>query len=806
MAPVGHLGIAVTMLNIGWDTETYLIDPVTGIIPRMVCGSWDCAPAGQAESQWRAVHSTGDSELWSTTLRMFQSAYQQESRIIIHNAQFDVSVALRYCHEVMQGNLPGDRQQASELNLLIWEVLEKSLDNEWDNFHQQGQQEKPILISDTLLREKLYNLSTIGNMEVAPWGPLKYSLADLVMKYFKQNIYDKKVTASRDSQGNIRYYDKDGNDITGSASEGSAWRLRYRELDGIPAKQWPQSAYDYALSDASYARAVWESQEAKRQPRYHRSMNSESLQVYASVALYFTTATGFTVDRKQVSRVQGQIREHLSKIEPILRANGIVRSNGSVNTAVVKERICALWDSLGRPPIMTDGGDEGKNPTIATNKEVQEVLARLDPILDMWAERQQLSKVENAFLPSLQGDRVYTNFDVLKETGRTSSKGSSDKKKQKPIYRAVNSQQMPRKTGIRECFLPTLPGYVFGSIDYGALELCSTAQQTYNLFGYSVHRDKINQGYDLHSYLASSIAAMKNPRLIDEWYSDRDRAYQAFMAHRKARVPDEDKSPQAEEIRSLAKQCKHYRNLAKPVGLGYPGGLSYDTLCVFAKTTYHVEISRQESEEFKQLWLDTYPEMVDYFSWVRQQRDHHNKEKYCYTTPGLERFRAGATYCATANGFAMQSLSADGAKRSVCWLVRAACGGLERDNPYRILDACFHQTFIHDENIIAIPDDDLKTERALAVAKLMIEAMRVHMPDVKISADPCLMRRWTKSADDPEWVDDPAGYERAMSLCERQYGTTIANLVSNEFRAPKGSDKRLVCWDDVHKIKGLEDG
>ena len=794
------------MLNIGWDTETWLIDPDTGIIPRIVCGSWDSAPqaapgADTPASNWQAVYSTGDPEqLWDTTLRMFQAAYEERARIIIHNAAFDMTVALRYCQEVQQGIVPGNRSQAADLYLLIWEVLEKNLDNEWDNHNHNT--DKPSLVSDTMLREKLYNLSSIGSMVAAPWGELRYGLADLVKKYFKQNIYGKKVTASKDAQGNFRFYDKDGNDITGTPAEGDAWRLRYREFEAVPVALWPRSAYDYALSDATWARLIWEEQERRRQPLHHKSMNSESLQVYASTALAITTSVGLDIDHKQVERLSDQIGEHLSKIEPILQANGIVRSNGSVNTAVVKERICALWDSLGRPPIMTEGGEEGKDPTVATNKEVQEILASLDPILDMWAERQKLSKIKDAFLPSLRGRKVWTNFDVLKETGRTSSYGSREKKNRKPIYEAINSQQMPRKTGTRECILPP-PGYVFASIDYDMLELCSTGQQTYSLFGYSVHRDKINAGYDLHSYLASGIAAMKDPQLIDEHYSDRDAAYQALMAHRKARVPDDDLSPQAEHVRALAKRAKHFRNLAKPVGLGYPGGLSSDTLCVFAKTVYKVEITSQEATQFKETWFDTYPEMRDYFSWVKQQRDSHNKGRYCYLTPGLQRFRAGATYCATSNGYAMQSLSADGAKRSVCWLVRAASGGLSADNPYRILDGCYHSTFIHDENIIAIPDDALMTERALAAQQLMIDAMRVHMPDVRIGAAPCLMRRWTKSADDPEWVDDEENYHRAMSMCENQYGVGIANMVAHMFRAPGGCTKRLVPWDDMHEIKGL---
>lgn len=776
----------MSIINCGWDTETYLIGAPDNLIPKIVCGSWDTG-------DWSHVASTGDgNDLWDTTLRMFESAYNQDTRIIIHNAAFDVCVALRFCWDVIAGERPGDPKQARDLQYLIWETLEKSMDNEWS---RTG----PVLVSDTIIREKLLNLSTHGSLTFDAKGrDLRYSLADLVYRRLKIDIRGKKVEMGGDG----RYYDKDGNDVTGTPLAGEAWRLRYCELDGIPCTQWPSAAYEYALMDAAYARQVWEHQERhidRRRGAAHYTCNSESLQVYTDIALNCATANGFWVDQEQVRRVSSEINNALAKMEPILVDHGILRRNGSCHTKIVKERVEGMWNELDRAPLLTDSGE------IATNKEVMEILAHMDPVLDIYAERQLLAKLRDAFLPNLQGSQVWTTFDVLKETGRTSSRGGDKKGKRKPLFPAVNSQQMPRRPGIRECFLPPAPGYLICSDDYQALELCSVGQVTYSLFGQSVHRDKINAGYDLHSYLGGAIAALMEPDLVGGIalsMENMDLIYRNFCNQRDYKGDD--------EMRLYGKKrAKHFRNMAKPVGLGYPGGLAQKTMVVFAQTVYKVDMSESEAEELKELWLHIYPEMQRYFDWVRDSvdrvnrrtdEDGHPQTTYGYITDGFNRFRAGATYCATSNGKAMQSLSADGAKRGVCWLNRACAGALEEDNPYRILDECYYLTFIHDEHLIAVPDDDLATERSLAISKLMCEAMQMHMPDIHINAEPALMRRWRKEAE-AEWRQQDGAWERAMDLCQKKYGTQITNQVAGMFRAPGGTAPRLEPYEDFNECE-----
>jgi hypothetical protein len=191
-----------------------------------------------------------------------------------------------------------------------------------------------------------------------------------------------------------------------------------------------------------------------------------------------------------------------------------------------------------------------------------------------------------------------------------------------------------------------------------------------------------------------------------------------------------------------------------------------------------------------------------FFRWVNQQEDA-GSGTYVYETQGYNRFRAGATYCATANGKSMQSLSADGAKRSVCWLARAMCWGVPKSSPFWLIGGGVPAAFIHDENLASFPDDELLTERSLLMSALMVRAMEVSMPDVRIAAEPALMRRWTKAAE-PEWVDDRGREQRVEAAICTLYGGAPPDAWVTEFMDILGPsynpNRRLVPWDDINKV------
>jgi hypothetical protein len=789
------------MILSGFDSETHLIK-AGDIMPRLVCGTWDTAAWGDLGEGSKGGYSNGDPGLIETLIWMFEQCANRALISIIQNAAYDLCVVLRYLNDVMQGLQPGDPARAKYLYELIWYVLDVSMDDELAGGRP--------LVSDTIIREKLFNLSTHGGIDNCRGKDLRYDLATLVMNYFRVDISSHKVQMGQ----NGRVYDHLGKDITGSALAGSQWRLRYSELDGIPFAQWPADASEYAIDDATWARKIYVMQEAKRAPRGYGSMNSESLQVYADMALRLFSSNGFRIDTQQVNRVAAVVDQILNQCEGALNINGIIQK-GSVKMAALTERIERAWKFKKEAVMLTDGGESGDKKT-AASAEVLEALAGIDPILDLYARRQEVVKLRDSFLPNLRSGHVYTNFDVLKETGRCSSYGNSEKSaKRKPLYAAVNIQQIPRgqdenvekghiEIHVRECFLPP-ENMIMVSCDYSALELCSVAQVTYSLFGHSVHRDKNLLGYDLHSFLGSGLARALQPALVD-MLVDLDEAYKVFLQKRKAAkgIKDEDQSPEAVRARKLVDDIKLFRNFAKPVGLGFPGGLGAKTLVTFALTTYGVVMTLDQANVFRELWREIYPEMPEFSKWLNNQVDTSNVdskggETYWYETQGFNRMRAGAGYCAAMNGKSMQSLSSDGAKRGVAWLARACYSGYQLDHPYSLLSGCVPSAFIHDENLVGIADDIIMTERALLVSKVMIDAMQISMPDVLIGCEPAAMRRWTKKAE-AIWEDDHTRANMVKQyLCDTSGETFYRNLVTT-LGPTYNPNKRLIPYDDVHAV------
>ena len=803
---------------IGFDTETELIGE-GNIMPPVVCGTFDMwteasmSAAGNVYGPGQPW-GVGDGDgpmLLDHLLKMFQMAYSRQARVIIQEAPFDLGVVLRYCHDIRSGVRPGDAAKATELYMLIWETLDASM--AWE----LGGHGLPF-ISDTILREKLYNLSTHGGIDQYPATAttsardLRYTLADLAMTHFGIDMSKSKVTTDM----NGRVYNAAGKDITGTAEAGAAWRLRYPELHGYRFADYPKEAAEYAIEDATAARCIWWNQERKRTVRYHGSMNSESLQVASGLALRLYSSPGFYIDQGMVANLRVVIGQVYERCDVGLRLNGVLRPDGSVNQSVLHDRIRTAWRIKGEQPITTGSKDKNGDLRISADSEVLEKLRGVDPVVDLYADRSEFAKIQTSFLPNLTGTKVYSNYDTLKETGRVSSYGNSDKSHRKPLYPAVNIQQIPRgqdadpKKGqieikVRECFLPP-PGYVMGSHDYAALELCSVAQVTYSLFGYSVHRDKNLAGYDLHSYLGAGMASTLAPQLVDNQV-EFDKAYHAFIKNRKAarHLKPDDQSPEAKVLRDFVKEVAHYRNFAKPVGLGLPGGLGQKTLVTFAKTTYGVDMTEDQAGTFKDLWRSIYPEMPEFFRWLQTQVDQYNTHSdggdlYWYETQGYNRMRAGAGYCAAANGKCMQSLGADGAKRSTAWIARACYGGLPADNPFSILSGCLPLAFIHDENLIAYPETPLLTEQALAASMLMIHALQISMPDVKLGCEPALMRRWTKKAE-PEWVKDEARADMVRDYICRTQGVDGYTRLQQALGPTWDPKMRLACWDDVNQKK-----
>ncbi len=576
-------------------------------------------------------------------------------------------------------------------------------------------------IHDVQLIERLLAISTTGDLEwirTPGGGAIKreYSLAALAKKYLGVN---------RDEA-------KKGED---------SWRKRYEELIDVPLEQWPEEAKIYATDDARDTMDVYLKQlELVESEDGPGSIGTETFQAAADFALHLITAWGLPTDQRRVDLIEAKLNEllHPERLAPLYRAGLVTPASPGrpkkVGTGMTQpkpekvntEPLRAHFEAVAARNFVTLELTETKKQT-STGADSIEKLRRFDPIIELYAQRQEVVKLRTSFVPVLRAPVVRFKFNSLVSSGRTSSSADEN-------YPSTNGQNQPRAGGelsIRECFLPR-PGHLLVSSDYGFVELCTTAQTCLDLLGRSTLAQKINAGFDPHAYLGSQLAATLDPEFQAAVEgADPDEIYRGFLTLKKS------------DDLSHREFYKHWRHFAKPTGLGYPGGLGPATFCDYARATFGIDVKLDVAESLRTVWFRTYPEMRAYFEWVSRQTDPRNIGLFAYRTP-FGMYRAGCTYTEIANGMCMQSPTAEGAKAAVFRVVRACFDPAEESCLY----GCHPVNFIHDEMLVEIPDDAHREVRAMEVSRLMVESIRkTVLKDVEVRAEPALMRRWYKDAE-----------------------------------------------------------
>ncbi len=714
--------------TIGFDYETGRIAG-QNVVPEAICLS----VAAEGVSELRACVEPEYQEIVSMLVHGTDG-------IVAHNAAFDCAVICFNHPDLMSA---------------VWEMVA-----------DHGR------VHCTKIREKLLNLTTHGSIDFGPPAPdgtvakQSYHLSDLVFHYFGEDISDNKAADS--------------------------WRLNYNELKTLPASEYPPEAAEYAVSDAVHAERIFHLQEERRQVQIKETgidpFATEHFRVAVDFALLLMTAWGIATDPEKFHEVKAMLTEALKPentvllveagilrpaIDPRPHKNGAVDENGepkmtkgqkeSVDTKAMRAHMLELKKAMPdeitlRRTVPSDRFPKGQ---LSYDAEWQDDHYHLCPIISQFRDRSKLQKLVTTELPRMMmldddGERteqlapvVHPCFDVLKRTGRVSSFAGN-------LHPSFNCQNVDPR--VRGCYVPR-PGFVFLSSDYAQMELGTLAQTTLKLFGKSVMADKINAGIDLHAFLGGSIAYNTDEQFRNicdkQGVTSPDDIYEVFVG---LKGSDEE---------NVRKFFKHYRTLAKPTGLGYPGGLMPKTFVAYAKGTYGVEIDIKTATLLRDVWLAVFPEMNEYFDFINKDcedernsprlvkwRNEDGEEKtrqqsvYAYSTPyGL--YRAGCDYCAAANGMGLQSPSADGALTGLLNVVRACYDPAMQSILYDDGDgpACRPVAFIHDELICELREDEIMHERAEAVSEIMVAAMKQVTPDVVARVENALMRRWNKAAE-----------------------------------------------------------
>jgi len=617
-------------LVIAIDTETHLITP-DDLAPKVVCLSWAFRrPGPKAFRHTKSELVVGaEVENWMKAHLEIALAHAGEVLLVGHNMSYDMACICR--------TFPA-------LEPLVFATY--SADE----------------IGCTEIREKLLDIAEgtfrISIDEEGTHTKAGYALADIVKKY-------------------------QGKDLAKGAD---TWRLKYAELDGIPKKDWPKEAVDYAIGDAEAALAIYDAQKHRAESIGY-ALPTQYLDARADFALRKMSVHGIRVDQDRVEQEKIKAQGRILSLINSLKATKLISVSGGkqkglfdrdTEPVVVKKNLEAIRAEVEtRYPGTAPRTEKG---WISTAKDTLSAC-KWEPF-DELLEYSALEKLLTTYFNKLDRPYIHASFVGLgAASGRTSC-------------HAPNLQNQPRAEGVRECFVPR-PGYVFLTCDFDSQEMRTLAQSCLDLVGHSRLAERYQQDahYDPHMEFARRLAGGEEGNL------------------------------------------KALRQQAKACNFGYPGGLGDETLVDYAKN-WGVEITEDRAKELRAEWLNAWPEMRDYFAHVGKIpgiREHVGVVEI----PQSKFRRAGLGYTDGCNTY-FQTLAAHASKEAL-WEVtkKCFCG----DNSYLIESRPV--IFLHDEIILETPDFAAE-EAAKELEETMVAAMNKWTPNVPSAAKAKAMERWQK--------------------------------------------------------------
>lgn len=526
------------------------------------------------------------------------------------------------------------------------------------------------------------------------------------------------------------------------------WRLSYAVLEDLPIEQWPWDARQYPIDDAVNTLDVARAQAGLTHVAGARNLNDLPAQCFAAFCLHLGSMWGIRTDGEAVAKLEASVQSHLLELRDFAVEQGFMGPKSKrdptlkKDTKKLKEAVFAAYKGL---PPKTAGGD------ISISREALEDSN--DERLVKFAEVGKWEKF-NTYLPTLtEAARVPLNVkpNVLLSTGRTSYDGLI--------------QLMPRKGGIRECFVAR-PGKVWSSVDYAAIEMSTLAEVILEVLGYSELADAINAGMDPHCILGADLIGcgydefMKRRAAKDALVGDIRQAGKAanfgfpgMMGAVKFVIAKVREGSSVCEWFFRDGRCGSGGDCAKTmVWNDEPLDMPLCTRCIV------------QAGVLREAYLGRWKEIRPYWGWVMRELEAND----CIVQLVSGRIRGSPHGPAAANTM-FQGLAADGAKRALKGLTREmylrgdalawACpeSVVERIRAKfgsRLESPLFGSRlgiFAHDETLVEM-DESVAHDAAHRQAEVMVDEMKTVVRRVAVKAEPALMRRWYKAAE-PVYVD-----------------------------------------------------
>lgn len=568
------------------------------------------------------------------------------------------------------------------------------------------------MVEDTILRERLIDLAegTLGKDHASltdAGNPRRkrYTLAALSKKYLGVDL------------------DK------------FTWRTGYHSKLNKDLSEYEDGALKYVVDDVSKALQVAARQQLRAQlhglPVGSRIPNSAE-QTKAAWSFQLISSWGVRTDRSKVQKLDAELDHWSGRFINVLKDTGLIRKDGkdegTRDTKLAQKLVLEAYKKEGLPVPMSESGmnvslsgavleditlirlrGNSREERLNADGQLDEEELFKEPLY-AYSQYTSIQKLKNTYIPVLYSGVDYpinARFETILESGRASSYKPNLMNLPRGGFKTMLQRLQAR---VRQCFVPR-PGFLYCSVDYNMLELCTLAQICIWMLGHSRLAEEINKGFDVHTLMAAE-QFLNIP-------------YDEAMKKRKAKD----------------KFVDDMRQLVKALNFGLPGGLGAASFVKFAKATYNVYVTEEEARELKQKWLAMWPEMRAYFRMIAALM--RGVDEKGQTIGDIEQYVSGrirgrTRYTAACNTF-FQGLAADGAKSALydlqkaCYLRNGALYG----------SRCV--AFVHDEVIMEHPEH-LAAERALIQADMMIKSMQLVCPDVRVSAEPALMRCWYKDA------------------------------------------------------------
>ena len=387
--------------------------------------------------------------------------------------------------------------------------------------------------------------------------------------------------------------------ISFTVDKESPYRLKFGEL--LEVEDWTkvdQGFFDYAASDSAATQKIYKLLYQKALDLSHEFGISDSkikeygplthhIQVKAAIALLKITRNGIGFNPGKVNLQELSIREgikndiaSLDQEYPNLFQRYSKRMGGglkytekshlpSMSTKVLRGLLSEVCLNKNIPLPLSEGKTSG---LVSLSTSDWEHYKEYSPLIKKFLGLNSTSKLLSFFniFQESTTERIHPSYQVLMRTGRTSSS--------KP-----NIQQMPGDKSFRSLFVPR-NGKKFAVIDYAFIELRTLAAICEDRFGTSVLADTIRKGIDPHVYTAAMIQGIT----IEEFQKLKETDPVSF---------------------------KTFRQAAKALNFGIPGGLGAASLADYAKASYGVSMTKEEASAFrKKLIYQIYPEIGKYLS------------------------------------------------------------------------------------------------------------------------------------------------------------------------------------------------